>query len=200
MKRVSRVISIAPLKVVKASWDMGRSWQTLGCGILIMIAVAVTVAILFPILTPGRGSGPNPCVDNVKQLAMAALAYATDYDGRLPPASSWQDALVRGVWVQGGWDNKLFVCPKTNKPYVFNDALAGRDIREIANCEEMPDLWDAIRNSGDIPLFWDAPDDHGTGPHYGGFNVSFLDSHVRWLAEEDFRQLRRDVEKDAPVP
>ena len=146
-----------------------------------LIIVAVVVGglgfiALFPVLMRAKDGRPDPCLANLKDLGLAISMYAGDYDGTLPPAFPWQDALMNVITVDDGWDKEAFVCPTTEKPYVFNGSLGGSDINEIAHHEKTPLLWDGLATDG-------------KPPHRGGFNAVFLDAHCQWLAEDELMRM-----------
>lgn len=145
--------------------------------------LVVAAGILVPTFAPA-GDGPRPpaCTSNLKQLGLAFLIYADDYDDKLPPAGSWPQVALPYTR-----NEQIFVCPATRKRYIFNEALAGKDIEEIENWAE-------------VPMCWDALTDDGKPPHHGGFNVAFLDGHVAWVKLDEFRELRKDTDKDAELP
>ena len=154
---------------------------------LIIVAVVVGGLVfiaLFPVFMQAKDGRSDPCLTNLKQLGLAMSLYAGDYDGTLPPASSWQDALMTAITNDDGWDEEAFVCPATKHPYVFNGALGGRDINEIADHEKMP-------------LFWDSLTDGGAPPHVGRFNVVFLDTHCQRLAEDELMHMLFSLGNDA---
>ncbi len=186
---------------------MSKKWLWLTIGVVAIAAVILIPVIPRPKDPQGLRSRPTHpskmpswCQLNLMQLGLAMQIYAADYDNILPPASSWQEALI--TFEQANMTDALysvheraarerayleiFVCPDTNKPYVFNNALGGRDINEIASPEE-------------VPLFWDAPADDGSPLHRGrltrdghrkrGFNVVFLEGRCYVLPEDEFRQL-----------
>jgi len=61
--------------------------------LLVVIAIiAILAAILFPVFAQARESArKTTCLNNVKQLALAHLMYANDYDETL--ATSWSEAF-----------------------------------------------------------------------------------------------------------
>src|SRR5690242_4532998 len=69
--------------------------------LLIVIAViAILAALLFPVLSRGREGGRRTaCISNVRQLTLAMLQYAQDYDENLPGAGDGPAA----VGLPGGW-------------------------------------------------------------------------------------------------
>lgn len=64
--------------------------------LLVVIAIiAVLAAILFPVFAQARGSARNTAdLSNIRQIGMAAVMYAQDYDERYVPVGSWNDPAV----------------------------------------------------------------------------------------------------------
>ena len=164
-----------PAGPINRGWRIGRQ-QHIGLLLLMIPLVAILAAILFPMFARESGSRSDPCLDRIKMLGMAMCLYVEDNGGRLPPASSWHEALLHDIEVDGGWDEDAFVCPKTKKPYVFNNALAGQVINQVSKPEE-------------VLLLWGAPADDGSPPHRSGFHVVTLDGHAKCLDAATFSQL-----------
>ena len=93
--------------------------------LLVVIAiVAILASILFPVFSRAREKArQTSCLSNTKQLALAMLMYADDYDEAFPIACPYWNPAVeyRGVT----WDaaihayvrnEQLVVCPSHNKP------------------------------------------------------------------------------------
>ncbi len=70
--------------------------------LLVVIAIiAILAAILFPVFAGAREKAKQAsCTSNVKQLALAALMYAQDYDDRLPRSfqHAWVDPPEPFLW------------------------------------------------------------------------------------------------------
>jgi prepilin-type N-terminal cleavage/methylation domain-containing protein/prepilin-type processing-associated H-X9-DG protein len=80
--------------------------------LLVVIAIiAILAAILFPVFAKAREKArQSSCLSNVKQLGLAALQYAQDYDEVLPPTA------ILVVDSYRGWNHQLL-------PYVKNDQI-----------------------------------------------------------------------------
>jgi len=140
--------------------------------------LAMLMAITCPrILAPTRKGLQASCQSNLKQIGFAVGMYMEDYDDRLPPAHSWQEALQ--PYISEESRERLLQCPRTDEPYVFNDGLAGKSLEDIPNPAETPVAWDTLTDDGK-PL------------HIGGFNVLFLDGHVDWFKLAEFSERRYD--------
>ncbi|NLO73792.1 MAG: DUF1559 domain-containing protein [candidate division WS1 bacterium] len=98
--------------------------------LLVVIAIiAILAAILFPVFARAREKATQTsCLANVKQLGLAMLMYAHDYDDMLPPGDYYTGAAWDQEWA---WDFFVdySVYPATWKlgfigPYTQNEQLA----------------------------------------------------------------------------
>ncbi len=92
--------------------------------LLVVIAIiAILAAILFPVYNATREKGrTSACAQNIRQLALAIVQYADDYDDELP-VGMWTD-LTTGqthYWYEG------------LMPYIQN--------YDIWTCPSEPDVW-----------------------------------------------------------
>ncbi len=69
--------------------------------LLVVIAIiAILAAILFPVFAKAREKArQSSCLSNTKQIMLAVMQYAQDYDETYPYASSWGDPANRTLWV-----------------------------------------------------------------------------------------------------
>ena len=108
--------------------------------LLVVIAIiAILAAILFPVFAQARDKArQTTCTSNLKQIGLAALMYAQDYDNLLP--------------VSGPFDS--YIAAVRMDPYVKN--------RQIYKCPSSPYAQGAVQHKqGDNPVddFMLAPDD-----------------------------------------
>ena len=69
--------------------------------LLVVIAIiAILAAILFPVFARARAKDPQTaCLSNIKQLALATLMYASDWDEHAPTAIGFNTAnTFPGSW------------------------------------------------------------------------------------------------------
>jgi len=91
--------------------------------LLVVIAIiAILAAILFPVFARAREKArQTSCLSNVKQLMLAVMQYAQDYDETLPVASHWAandnhlPSLTNTYWYEALEpyiaNTQLLVCP-----------------------------------------------------------------------------------------
>ncbi|MES2464977.1 MAG: DUF1559 domain-containing protein [Armatimonadota bacterium] len=129
---------------------------------LVFVAV-VFLTIILPFFLGFFHTHPkarqSSCASNMKQIGLALLGYAQDYDGKLPPGISqtrladgklheqqWGSsttAIVNGksITIPGVIDSfiknkQIFQCPSTDRPnrglsYMYNDLAANATISDI---------------------------------------------------------------------
>ena len=171
--------------------------------LLVVIAIiAILAAILFPVFARARAkAGQVSCLSNVRQLAMAVLMYAQDYE----------DALPIAVTCRPDW-SYCWTTMELLEPYVMNREIrfCPSDREGSVDLSSFPALgrysygWNKavfaymvpgmpsgdVVSLGEVPYpsyttaFWDG---HQVGMavltdhrHNDGANVSFLDGHAKW--------------------
>ena len=93
--------------------------------------IAILAAILFPVFARAREKArQTACLNNVKQITLAILMYAQDYDETLPWAYNVPDPLPRSglirlinPYVQS---SQVHDCPSSNLKSNLNDYLGNR--------------------------------------------------------------------------
>ena len=145
-----------------------------GCwlvGAIVVIIVLVLAALVAAVAIPGFRraevrSEQTTCMSNLKQLSLGMLMYAQDYDQAFPPRANWQDMIYPYLK-----NEQIFNCPTTQLgrgSYEHNSVLDLRKLGTIAQPATSPMLWDTG--------FANGPG----GPHNGGWNLAFVDGHVKW--------------------
>jgi prepilin-type N-terminal cleavage/methylation domain-containing protein len=67
---------------------------TLVEALVVLAILAIGAVILFPVFArPSHNGHRNYVLGNLKQLALATVMYAADYDEHLPPAVKWLDVI-----------------------------------------------------------------------------------------------------------
>jgi prepilin-type processing-associated H-X9-DG protein len=139
--------------------------------------VLVIAAILFPVSAGSIRPGPRVlCLSNLKQLTLAELIYASDFDDHLPDSQTWMDRLVPYAK-----NEDLYHCPDVKKTnphaygYAMNCELSGKKGSDIAKPEMAPLVFDSVllaRNA--TSGFYGFPDP----PRHDRNNVAYVDGHV----------------------
>jgi hypothetical protein len=119
------------------------------------------------------------CAMNVKQLSMAVECYERDWDGRMPLAGNWSDALYPYILKP-----EVFVCPKApneRSGYAYNLGVAGMNTAGI----------DLPSQARVVVIFESGLGWNGAGgvealvatPRHRGFDeFGMLDGHIETLA------------------
>lgn len=90
----------------------GRAW--LGW-IVALGMLTILAALIYPAVTrPRYKAASNTCLSNVKQIMLAHMEYALDYDGRFPYATDWAERLNRY-----NRNSQVFSCPSDTSPRVL---------------------------------------------------------------------------------
>ncbi len=177
--------------------------------LLVVIAIiAILAAILFPVFARARGKArQSACSSNMKQIALAMISYATDYDGALcdfgdddnAAAPTWDEVVLPYMK-----NTQILVCPDNPFNGQTIESYSGpkrgyampRYLRK-ANQDDPPNpvatcllVEKGAYAPGNLK---DAATEHplqagyskvypGDVPfrHNGGLNFAFVDGHVKW--------------------
>jgi len=105
--------------------------------LLVVIAIiAILAAILFPVFARAREKARQAsCTSNLKQLGLAMIMYAQDYDGKIRATSNyptgpivacyqgeccWQSLSYYYPYVKNA---QLYVCPTTDSPTSYGQVV-----------------------------------------------------------------------------
>ena len=94
--------------------------------LLVVIAIiAILAAMLFPVFAHARQKAEQTtCLSNIRQLAMAFLMYAQDYDGRMPFAYDYADD---SSW-ESAWDYHIDYTTNTYSPGLLGPYTQAQEI------------------------------------------------------------------------
>lgn len=196
--------------------------------LLVVIAIiAILAAILFPVFSRARAKAQAAsCLSNVKQLGLAFLMYATDYDETFVPRANWKSLLQ--PYIKSFEINR---CPSRNYLYEPTDywyygqgyntgaedgSIRGFDgrtqemikrpaekilVAEWDRCNAGPPLKGdgSLSSSG---LFWGGSTSFWAvcRAHNDGSNVLFGDGHVKWLKPDTYHSRLEGVTWPGGVP
>jgi len=158
--------------------------------LLVVIAIiAILAAILFPVFAKAREKArQTACLSNMKQLALATLMYAQDYDERLMPMwlpvpsfvpeSACMDGVNRLIHIQ-------FIYPYVGNRQIVLCPSLGES--ETMCCSYFP------RN---YQPNWGIYHDPSKPGGHNGSNVAFMDGHAKWRSGRSLMEL--DWNTDTP--
>lgn len=152
---------------------------------LFILMVPLGAAMLLPALAKAKQRAQTiQCVNNMKQLALAARIYAGSHNNQLPPAATWCDALSSEVA-----SPRVFQCPAANLndrcDYAFNANLDGLNVDSV--------------NPNTVLFFESNPGwNLSGGPelmlrqsrHFRLFIVAFADGHIEQATAARLASLR----------
>lgn len=117
--------------------------------LLVVIAIiAILAAILFPVFARARAKAQQTsCLSNLKQMAVAAQAYAQDYDEKNVAVYRWTNG---GAWLWWWGDMiqpyirnyQILLCPSAQFPGWTANRPNVVGVPSPLNCSyAMPDMW-----------------------------------------------------------
>ena len=156
---------------------------------LFLLMLPIYAAMLLPALSKAKERAQTiNCVNNVKQLCLAAIIYANEHNDQLPPATNWCETMQPNVG-----SARVFQCPAGNQGgrshYAFNAKLAGVQLNKITNPAttvlffETDGGWNL---SGGPELMLKS------SRHRQMFVIGFADGHVESVTEAGIKNLRWD--------
>ena len=157
--------------------------------ILSVLALFTSIAIVAALLLPALGKAKQRaqtihCVNNMKQLALAAKMYAMDNNDMLPSATNWCADLNQYV----GSASSVFDCPQADSSqghYAFNAKLSHISETNITGRVVMLFETEGGWNASGGPEMLMTNSRHG-----GKIVVGFTDGSVETMTPERAKQLR----------
>lgn len=144
---------------------------------VIALVVVVSTLLLWPVEQSKASSIRSACLSNVKQLGMAAMAYAADADDHFPLASNWYTGL--GHYTIG----KALTCPSLflEHPgvvgYAYDSRMTSMAVKSLPSPETHPLIYDSSSfalNTSDP--FSSLPE---PARHEGKNSIGFADGHAQ---------------------
>ena len=183
---------------------MSRHGFTLIELLVVIAIIAILAAILFPVFAKAREKArQSSCLSNVKQLMVAVLSYAQDYDEMLPgyyfsgvtntSADQWFEVLTPYMKNTG-----ILVCPSANTVnpgYGWNYRWISYGVRDPAYT--VTSLGELTAPSTTVILS-DSNQYYVRGPsittasywppgrHNEGANFGLADGHAKWYQVKQF--------------
>ncbi len=154
---------------------------------LFVLLLPLFAGLLLPALAKAKARAQTiQCVNNVKQLTLAAIIYANDNDGRLPDAAAWCELVQTNVGAA-----TVFLCPAGTKTqrchYAFNAALSSAELNRLespARTVLFVESEGGWNRSGGLELLSQS------SRHGRQIVVGFADGHVETLQSGRLENLR----------
>jgi len=181
---------IALVRIHKSGGQVGGKGMALAG--TIVSAVVLLLALVAAAVVPGmlakakQKANHIRCMNNVKQLNLGLMMYASDNNDRLPSGTNWCDVLMPYVK-----EEKTYVC-SSGKPdqrchYAFNVKLAGREMKDIQTPSQTVLIFET--DGG-----WNAAGGEELLPakprHSGAYAVGFADGHAELVRAARLEKLR----------
>jgi len=119
------------------------------------------------------------CYGNLGQIGLSTLVYAADYDGHLPLAGNWCDA-VGPQYVKNLDCFRCPALPQARSGYAYNAALSGLDVKRPGLPPDLVMVYDGLGgwNASGGPNLFD--------PRHGGRGlVEYVDGRREWKQRKD---------------
>lgn len=154
-----------------------------------LLLIPIFAAMFLPALSKAKSKAQSiTCVNNVKQLCLAARIYSGDNNDLYPAATNWSDALLPDMG-----SAKVYVCPGAPDArcgYAFNSKLSGMADKDIDPRTVLFFESDAGWNaSGGRELMIAKP------RHAGRYIIGLADGSVEQVKEADLGSLRWEPKK-----
>jgi len=162
--------------------------------LLVVIAIiAILAAILFPVFAKAREKARQAsCANNLKQLSLALLQYAQDYDERTIIYRHGSSTPLDLFWHQQNSYLQPYIqnmqvgqCPSRTQSWAYginyNHGL-NRKLGDFQYPAQTLMLVDNQHQLAGCPCGNDPGYTPGVpAPHNDGVNVAWMDGHVKWM-------------------
>jgi prepilin-type processing-associated H-X9-DG protein len=165
---------------------------TIVSAVFLFILPFVAVAMFLPALSAAKSRAMSiQCMNNMRQISLAARLYAGDHDDHFPAANNWCDELKQYV----GDNIRVYKCSAADSAdrcdYAYNSQVAGLETKNVNPQTvlffESNDGWNL---SGGRELTPATPRHNNRRDRKPLINVAFADGHVEAVAMDRLSQLR----------
>lgn len=153
-----------------------------------LLMIPLSLGMLMPALGKARHKASAiQCMNNIKQLNLGLMMYASDNKDSFPIGMTWCDTLTPYL----GNSSKPFICPagapNQRSHYAFNARLIGVSLKDVQQPAltvlvfETDGGWNVSGGRELLPA---------TGRHNGAFVFGFADGHAEVVKPEHMQKLR----------
>jgi prepilin-type processing-associated H-X9-DG protein len=152
-----------------------------------LLLIPIQLAMLLPALAKAKGKAQQiQCMNNLKQLGLAAMLYSSDNDDRLPPAANWNDTIAKYVPNQS-----VLTCvadrPGGAASYAYNVNLAGVKTSQLTTPMATVLFFEAEAG----PNAAGGSEKALRNPRHGStVGIAFCDGHVEMVPVQRLDQLK----------
>ena len=181
---------IALVRISKSNGQLGGQGVALAGTIVsavFLLFMPISAAMFLPALAKAKQKATSiNCMNNVKQLNLGFMMYATDHKDVFPSGATWCDTLMPYINNQN-----TFRCPQ-GKPgqrshYAFNSHLAGHNTKDIQSPAETVLVFET--DGG-----WNVAGGRELLPaqprHNGVYVIGFADGHAEAVQSARLGKLR----------
>jgi uncharacterized protein DUF4190/uncharacterized protein DUF4339 len=159
---------------------------TVVSGVMVLM-LPLMAAMLLPALARAKGRAQSiNCMNNMKQLALGGMMYATDNKDRFPQAENWCDVLGKYLG-----SPKVYLCPAGDPMrrchYAFNASLSGVETKNLSSPGETVLFFETEggwNQSGGRDLILSRP------RHGATIGLVFADGHSEMVRENRLSRLK----------
>jgi len=126
---IGLILGVVSMVRINRSNGLSKGWGVAAAGTVVsgvfLVMLPIVAGLLLPALAKAKTKATTiMCMNNMRQLALAAVLYADDNKDQFPSAANWCDALQKQVGT-----GKTFQCPLCEQShrchYAFNAQLSG---------------------------------------------------------------------------
>ncbi len=166
--------------------------------LLVVIAIiAILAAILFPVFARAREKArQSSCLSNLKQIGLASMMYAQDYDEKLSPYDppNGTQYLPYTLWTPYIKNIQVWQCPSDSggrlTSYGYNCWSTYRcpdiiPLGQIVYPAQTIVMIDTDSNDGRAYCATAYQEGIARQRHNGGCNATYCDGHAKWISAQD---------------
>lgn len=160
--------------------------------IIVLPVFAMALAVAMPFLTGVKHLAQRKlCAQNMKQISLAIMLYAEDYEGEFPTADQWCDLLEPYIGNSARTVTRCPIEPESSFSYAFNQNLDGLTTDKVgADVVTLFESEPGRNMTGGPELLKTNRHPSSKRSSFGGCNIGFVDGHVEFVNADRISQLK----------